>query len=135
MPYLWEPGDTAVAGGRWAAEVEDEVIEVEGSRASLSPADVRSAMPRRPTTPSGGQRAGAGRRGSGRRERRGRSWLLSWGRDQGGREEWMGEGRLAGRRAMLGRMAKGRVWCTDMWEREREISRMVVGRCQLAVRR
>lgn len=40
-----------------------EVVEVEGSRTSLSPADVRSAMPRRPT-PSGRQRAGAGAAGS-----------------------------------------------------------------------
>jgi hypothetical protein len=52
-PYLWGPV-AAVAGKKVAVEV----VEVEGSRTSLSPADVRSAMPRRPT-PSGRQWAGA----------------------------------------------------------------------------
>ncbi|CEI41352.1 unnamed protein product [Fusarium venenatum] len=58
-PYLWGPV-AAVAGKKVA--VEDVEVE-EGSRTSLSPAVVRSAMPRRPT-PSGKQWAGANAAGS-----------------------------------------------------------------------
>jgi hypothetical protein len=62
-PYLWGPRDAAAVEESLAVEVD----EVEGSRTSLSPADFRSAMPRRPT-PSGRQRAGAGAAG----------WSWSW---------------------------------------------------------
>lgn len=115
LPYLWEPGDTAAADGKVAAEGEDEVIEVEGSRASLSPADVRSAMPKLPTTPSGGQRAGAGRRGRrcsgvGRSFSRGREIRADGECAEGG-------GRLAGR-AMLGQQGRTGEWGEESLELE-----------------
>jgi hypothetical protein len=72
---LCEPGEAAAAV---TVEV-DEALEVGGSRTSLSPADVRSAMPRLPTTPSEGQWAGAGRRGrnlKAQAQRGSGSWLL-----------------------------------------------------------
>lgn len=59
--YLWGPVAVVAVAGK---KVAVDVVEVEeGSRTSLSPADVRSAMPRRPT-PSGRQWAGASAAGS-----------------------------------------------------------------------